>query len=391
MSSDKINPFSPVPNPPTALGRYRVLSARAGVRVSPLCLGAMSIGDKWGDFGFGVMDKETSFKLLDAFYDAGGNFIDTANGYQEETSEKFIGEWMEKRGVRDQIVVATKYSINYKRTDTSVDIKINYGGNNVKTMHVSVEESLKKLRTSYIDILYVHIWDWGTSIEEVMDALHNLVASGKVLYLGVSDTPAWVVALANQYARDHGKTPFVIYQGRWNVLMRDFEREILPLARHQGMALAPWDVLAGGKIRTDEEEERRKASGEKGRDPLGLGWERSENEKKMSAALEKIVGEVGSQSIQAVAIAYIMQKTPYVFPIIGGRKIEHLHSNIGALDIALTPEHIKQIESVVPFDVGFPNNFIGSDADEKDSFFIQMGGHPERWPLRQAIRPTKST
>lgn len=210
-----------------------------------------------------------------------------------------------------------------------------------------------------------------------MNSLHNLVASGKVLYLGVSDTPAWVVALANQYAHDHGKTPFVIYQGRWNVLMRDFEREILPLARHQGMALAPWDVLAGGKIRTDVEEERRKASGENGRDPLGQGWERSENEKKMSAALEKIAGEVGSQSVQAgksylpftvpcvkltesftVAIAYIMQKTPYVFPIIGGRKVEHLHSNIGALDIALTPEHIKQIESVVPFDVGFPSNFI---------------------------------
>ena len=132
-----------------------------------------------------------------------------------------------------------------------------------------------------------------------MNALHNLVATGKVLYLGVSDTPAWVVSMANQYARDYGKTPFVIYQGRWNALLRDFEREILPMARQQGMALAPWDVLAGGKIRTDAEEEARRNTGEKGRDPLGAGWERNENERKLVATLEKIAAEVGAKSIQA--------------------------------------------------------------------------------------------
>ena len=132
-----------------------------------------------------------------------------------------------------------------------------------------------------------------------MNSLHNLVASGKVLYLGVSDTPAWVVSMANQYAHDHGKTPFVIYQGRWNALLRDFEREILPMARQQGLALAPWDVLAGGKIRTDAEEEARRQSGENGRVVLGQNWERNEDERKLSAVLEKIANEVGTQSIQA--------------------------------------------------------------------------------------------
>ena len=127
-----------------------------------------------------------------------------------------------------------QYSIPYKRTDTSVSIKTNYGGNNVKSMHVSVEHSLKKLRTSYIDILYVHFWDFETSIEEVMNGLHNLVVQGKVLYLGISDAPAWVVAQANQYARDHGKSPFVIYQGCWSLLERSFEREIIPMARVHG-------------------------------------------------------------------------------------------------------------------------------------------------------------
>ncbi|KZV64738.1 Aldo/keto reductase [Peniophora sp. CONT] len=389
-SGNETNPFSPMPLPPTALGKYRVLSPHAGVRVSPLTLGAMSIGDKWAKHGMGAMDKESSFKLLDAYYAAGGNFIDTANNYQEETSEKFIGEWMEARGIRDEIVIATKFTTQTKRTNDSVGIKINFGGNGTKSLHVSVEQSLQKLRTSYIDILYLHWWDWSSGVEEVMNSLHNLVVSGKVLYLGVSDTPAWIVADANRYAREQGKTPFVIYQGRWNVLSRDFEREIIPMARHLGLALAPWDVLASGKIRTDAEEEARRKTGEQGRDLFGQGWERSEDEKKMAATLEKIAAEVGTKSIQAVAIAYVLQKTPYVFPIIGGRKVEHLHANIEALEIALTKEHIKQIESVVPFDIGFPHNFFGREEDEVVNPLMFMGGHYDRWPLQQAIVPKKN-
>lgn len=169
--------------------------------------------------------------------------------------------------------------------------------------------NLRKLRTDYIDILYVHWWDWNASVKDVMDNLHNLVASGKVLYLGASDMPAWVVATANQYAHENGKSPFVIYQGAWSVLDRSFEREIIPMARAHGLALAPWNVLAAGKLRTDEEERRRMESGEKGRTMFGE-WLRNENEKKMSAALEKVAKEVGTEHITAVAIAYVMQKTP---------------------------------------------------------------------------------
>jgi aryl-alcohol dehydrogenase-like predicted oxidoreductase len=146
-----------------------------------------------------------------------------------------------------------KYTTNYQRGSDDIRQKISYTGNNVKSMHLSVEASLKKLRTSYIDILYVHWWDWDTSVEEVMNGLHVLVQQGKVLYLvsvsismltptlanmhrwqGISDSPAWVVSKANQYARDHGKTPFVIYQGAWNVMLRDFERDIIPMARSEG-------------------------------------------------------------------------------------------------------------------------------------------------------------
>ncbi|EJD04749.1 Aldo/keto reductase [Fomitiporia mediterranea MF3/22] len=241
--------------------------------------------------GMGAMDKESSFKLLDAYFDAGGNFI-------EGTSEMFIGEWAEMHGIRDQL-----YTANFKRSATDIAIEANYVGNNAKSLKISVEASLKELRTSYIDIL-----------------LHHLVATGKVLYLGVSDSPAWVVSAANQYAKLRGKSPFVIYQGSWNVMDRSFEREIIPMARANGLALAPWNVLAAGHLRTDAEEERRLASGEKGRTLLQLDWMHNENEnlKKMSAALEKVAKEVGTEHISTVAIVYVMQKTPYVFPIIGG-------------------------------------------------------------------------
>ncbi|KAJ7124518.1 Aldo/keto reductase [Mycena epipterygia] len=376
------------PTPPTKLGVYRTLSPLAGVHVSPLQLGAMSVGDKWGALGMGEMDKESSFKLLDAYFDNGGNFIDTAGNYQDETSEKFIGEWAEKRNIRDQLVIATKYTTNIKARNEDIKRRVTYVGNNLKSMHLSVEASLKKLRTTYIDILYLHWWDWETGVEEVMNGLHNLVVQGKVLYLGVSDTPAWVVAQANQYARDHGKSPFVIYQGAWNVMERSFEREIIPMARAHGLALAPWRVLGSGKLRTDAEEEQRRASGEKGRMIAGPTWERNEDEKKMSHALEKVAGEVGAKSITAVAIAYLMQKVPYVFPIIGGRKVEHLLSNIEALDISLSPEQIAFLESIIPFDPGFPSTMIGNGT--KYTPLMSSAGVMQKQPYLEPIRPTKT-
>jgi aryl-alcohol dehydrogenase-like predicted oxidoreductase len=181
---------------------------------------------------------------------------------------------------------------------------------------ISVDASLKKLRTHYIDILYLHWWDYTTSIEEVMNSLHNLVVQGKVLYLGVSDTPAWIVAKANNYAKMSGKTQFVIYQGEWNIMQRDMERDIIPMCQHDGklrvysgmvafsmlifdaagLALAPWNVLASGKFRTDAEEERRRQTGEQGRQLMGP-WERNGQERKVSHALEKVASELGVKHI----------------------------------------------------------------------------------------------
>ncbi|KAF5345751.1 hypothetical protein D9758_011895 [Tetrapyrgos nigripes] len=155
MPPNRQHPLQPHPKPPTPLGVLRVLSSRAGIRVSPLALGAMSIGDKWNAF-MGSMSKEDSFKLLDTYFERGGNFIDTADNYQEETSEQFIGEWMESRNNRDQIVLATKYTSCFKIMDPSITQTSNYIGNNTKSMHISLKHSLKNLKTDYIDILYVH-------------------------------------------------------------------------------------------------------------------------------------------------------------------------------------------------------------------------------------------
>lgn len=368
--------FEPAGDPPTELGRTRVLSARAGVRVSPLQLGAMSIGEAW-KAGMGSMDKQQSFKLLDAFYEAGGNFIDTANNYQDEESETWIGEWMAERKNRDHMVIATKFTTPYRsHVLGKTSHAVNYFGNHKRSMHVSVRDSLAKLQTDWIDILYLHWWDYSSSIAEIMDALHILVEQGKVLYLGISDTPAWIVSAANEYAIARGKTPFAIYQGRWNLMIRDMERDIIPMARHYGMALAPWDVLGGGKFQTKKALAERKKANEQLRSIIGPG-EQTEQERKISDALEEVAKEVSLtqsrssirlkrgtdaatqhniESIQAVALAYVMAKTPDVFPIVGGRKVEHLKDNIQALSIKLTTAQITKLEEASPFTPGFPQN-----------------------------------
>jgi aryl-alcohol dehydrogenase-like predicted oxidoreductase len=304
----------------------------------------------------GSMSKEESFKLLDAFYEAGGNFIDTANNYQDEQSETWIGEWMTERKNRDQLVIATKFTTDFRSYKLGKGKAPNHCGNHRRSLHMSVRESLKKLQTDWIDIYYVHWWDQTTSIEEVMDSLQILVEQGKVLYLGISDTPAWIVTAANLYARSHGKTPFSIYQGGWNVMLRDFEREIIPMARHFGMALAPWDVLGGGKFKTKKEIEERKARGEGLRSILSS--DQSEEEAAMSTALEKVASEHGIKSLTAVALAYVLAEAPNVFPLVGGRKVEHLKENIKALSLRLTAAQLEYLESQNRFDVGFPGNFI---------------------------------
>ncbi|KAL4885458.1 NADP-dependent oxidoreductase domain-containing protein [Aspergillus karnatakaensis] len=376
--------FQPAPKPATRLGYHRVLAPSAGVKVSPLCLGAMNFGDSWKDF-MGECSKEQSFAVLDAFYKAGGNFIDTANNYQEEESETWIGEWMKSRGNRDQLVLATKFTTGYRNTKRSQEpLQSNFVGNSSKSLHLSVAASLKKLQTDYIDLLYLHWWDFTTSVEEVMHSLNALVLSGKVLYLGVSDTPAWVVVKANDYARAHGLRPFSVYQGKWNAGYRDMEREVVPMCRDQGMAIAPWAPLGGGKFKTKEAREAQ------GGDSSKRGSQLSEQDVKISEALEKVAGRKGA-TLHAVALAYVMHKTPNVFPIIGQRKVEHLQANIEALGISLSDEDLDEIDGAADFDIGFPMNFIfpqySSRNNASNVFLTSVTAHIDAPPQPGAVRP----
>lgn len=256
----------------------------------------MNFGDAWKGF-LGECDKKTSFEMLDYFWSQGGNFIDTAVNYQDGESETWLGEWMEKHDRRHEMFLATKYTgafLSYKKDSV---IQSNFGGNSTKSMYVSIENSLKRLKTDYIDLYYVHVWDYSTGIEELMQSLNHLVQQRKVLYLGVSDTPAWVVVQCNAYARAHGLRPFSVYQGRWSAAIRDFEREIIPMCKFEGMSLAPWGALGGGFFKSPDTEK------EGGR-TLNLPGAAVD---KVSVVLDKVAKKKGVP-ITSIGLAYVMHK-----------------------------------------------------------------------------------
>lgn len=364
------------------MAAHRQLAPSASIRVSPLCLGAMTFGDSQQE-RYGEITKEIAFKMLDHFYESGGNFIDTANAYQNGESEQWVGEWMQKRDVRDQIVLATKYTSGFQGHLKSKGVQqSNFSGNNSKSMRLSIENSLKSLQTTYIDLFYVHWWDYTTSIPELMHSLNDLVVSGKVIYLGISDTPAWIVSKANQYARDHGLRQFSVYQGKWNAGLRDFERDIIPMCTDEGMALCPYGVLGQGRFHTKADYlEREKHNPGRKFTPI------NEEDKHISSILEGIAERKGNgATIHGIALTYVLQKAPYVFPIVGGRKIEHIKGNIESLDIELTDEEIAEIEKGYPFDHGFPHNFLSGTLFER-SGTSRPASHPSDVWLTKVSAP----
>lgn len=311
----------------------------------------MTFGDVHNE-KYGICSKETSFAILDHFYENGGQFIDTANGYRDGQSEQWLGEWIKGKDNRDELVLASKYSANYQ--GHTKKIQSNYSGNNIKSMKLSLEASLSKLQTSYLDIFYVHWWDYSTSIPELMLGLNDLMRSGKVLYLGISDTPAWVVSKANQYARDHGLRQFVVYQGEYNASMRDLERDIIPMCQDEGMALALFGSLNQGRFQTQAEFQKREKEGyEGGRNFVPL----SQHDKQVSLGLERIADKKGTTLLN-LALSYVLHKAPYMFPIVGGRTVDHLAGNIQALSVKLFNEEIEEIDDCYDFDPGFPHTFL---------------------------------
>lgn len=260
------------------------------------------------------------------------------------------------------MVIATKFSGVFKLHEKE-KIQSNFGGNGMKSMKVSVENSLRQLKTGYIDILYLHWWDYASTIPELMHGLNDLVVAGKVLYLGISDTPAWVVSKANQYARDHGLRQFVVYQGLWNASIRDFEREIIPMCKDEGMGLLPYGTLGQGRFQTEVgfKEREKDNPGRKGQKPSSV-------ERAVSKIMEGLA-DAKKTTITSIALAYVMQKAPYVFPIVGVRKLEHINGNIDALKVELTEEDVAKIDGAYRFDHGFPSTFLSGTlfGDEDDT------------------------
>ncbi len=322
--------------------RYKLLG-HSGLRVSELALGTMTLGEDWG---WGA-SKEESKKVFDAYAEAGGNFIDTANRYTNGTSEKFVGEFV--AGDREHFVVTTKYTLQMREGDP------NLSGNHRKNMMQSVHASLKRLNTDYLDLLWVHAWDFTTPVEEVMRGLDDLVRQGKVLYVGVSDTPAWIVAQANTLADLRGWTRFVGLQIRYSLADRAAERDLLPMARALDIAVTPWSVLGAGVL-TGKYNEGKETEGRAAR------WD-SIPERNLAIAREvqSVATEIGCSPSQA-AIAWVLaQQQPHsapIVPLIGARKVEQLQENLGALDVTLSPEHLARLDAASAIDLGFPHDFL---------------------------------
>lgn len=321
--------------------KYKLLG-RSGLRVSELCLGTMTFGKDW-DWG---ATKGESQKIFDAYCDAGGNFLDTACNYTEGTSEKFVGEFISSD--RDYFVVATKFTLR-ARGENQFDP--NAGGNSRKNMVRSVEASLKRLKTEYIDLLYLHMWDYTTPVGEVMRALDDLVRDGRVHYIGFSDTPAYIVSKANLLADLRSLSPVVAIQVPYNLMRRDPERELLPMSLDEDIAVTAWGLLGGGvltgKYRSKNVETRYENASDEGM--------------KIGDKVVMIASQIGCTPSQ-VAINWVrQQKLAQIIPILGVRTYEQLQDNLGVLEFELSEEQIKEIDELTDFQVGFPRSFLNDD------------------------------
>lgn len=321
------------------------LLGHSGLRVSEFALGTMTFGPDWG---WGA-DKATARAIFDTYVEAGGNFIDVANNYTNGTAEAYIGEFVAH--ARDRYVVTTKYTLRNNAGDTA---NVNLGGNSRKSMMRSVENSLRNMNTDYIDVLFLHMWDYVTPIEEVMRGVDDLVRSGKVLYFAFSDTPAWVIAYAVGKAEQYGWPRPLAMQFPYNLLNRAAERAALPFGRAFNMAMMPWGILASGVLTGKHIADE--TAGEDSR-----VRKISERQRAAATAVMQVAEEVGKPASQ-VAINWVRQQPGNIIPLLGSRKVAQLEDNLGALTFSLTDEQVQRLSASVEFDLGYPEEFLNGDG-----------------------------
>jgi aryl-alcohol dehydrogenase-like predicted oxidoreductase len=327
--------------------KYRLLG-NSGLRVAEMSLGTMTFGEEWG-WGSG---KDEARKIYDAYRAAGGNFVDTANVYTNGTSETFIGEFM--RDHRQEVVLATKY------TNAAPGSDPNAGGNHRKNMMQAIEGSLRRLKTDYIDLYWMHIWDKMTPADEVMRAFDDLVRQGKVLYTGVSDAPAWWIAQANTLAELRGWTRFVGLQIEYSLIERTIERELVPMAKAFRLGLVAWSPLAGGVLSGKYHSKKGAAGARYSSDMMKDFLATGERPDRIVAALETIGKQVG-RSVAQVALAWLRYREIPVIPIIGARRLDQLQDNLASLDLELSPEQVAALDQASTIDLGFPHDFYEMD------------------------------
>lgn len=319
--------------------RYKLLG-RSGLRVSELGLGTMTFGEEWG---WGASKKESK-GIFDAYANAGGNFLDTANRYTDGTSERYLGEFISAD--REHFVVATKYTLFDRVGDP------NASGNHRKNMVRSLEASLGRLGTDYVDLFWVHAWDFMTPVDEVVRGLDDLVRSGKVLYVGISDTPAWIVSQAVTMADLRGWSRFVALQIEYSLIARTPERDLLPMARALDLAVTPWGILGSGALTGKYNQQGASVEGRaregRGQDPEVL---------RVTGEVMDIAREAGCTPTQ-VAVAWLRHQPGVMIPLLGARTVKQLEDNLGALDVRLDEHQLKRLDDATTFDLGFPHEFL---------------------------------
>ncbi|KAA0085241.1 aldo/keto reductase [Mycolicibacterium sp. P9-64] len=323
---------------------HYVTLGRSGLRVSPLCLGAMTFGE---DLGWGSSVEESE-QIIDRYVELGGNFIDTANFYTASHSEKIIGDHVGRHSARrDRLTIATKFSGNLYPGDP------NGGGSGRKAIVNACENSLRRLQTDYIDLYWLHMWDANTPIDETMAALDDLVRAGKVRYLGVSDTPAWKIVEANLIARFRGWSSFIGLQIEYSLLQRTVEQELVPMAGEFGLGITPWSPLGGGAL---SGKYTRANAGQQEAD-RGALLELDDKTYDVVDELE-IIAKVHDTSVASVALAWVHAKPGVTSIIIGARRMSQFEENIRALDVTLTAEELARLDAITAPTLGFPQSML---------------------------------
>jgi len=335
-----------------------ILLGKSGMRVSNVCLGTMTFGTEWG---YGA-DHSESRRLFEAFLKVGGNFFDTANRYTEGSSERILGELIREFAVREQVVVATKFSLR------TLDGKPNDGGNHRKNMVQSLDASLKRLGMDYVDLFYLHAWDFSVEPEELMYNLNLLVQSGKVLHIALSDIPAWVFSACMSIARERHYAQPVALQGEYSLLTRDMERDMLPAAAHYGVPVLAWGTLAGGAF------SGKYLKGEGGRVPEN-SLRRSDRANLLTQTVVELAARLGVQPI-SLALAWTLQAPGKLIPIVGARNAEQLEQSLQGMALKIPEDVLAELDKASAISYGFPHDFLRGDLVRQLQFGPQYNQYP---------------